>query len=134
MMSQRGPRESQPESVQALTFEPEDVTPRAVGISAAIFFGCIALSALVIAFWLGSVRIGDENLGTGPSAAQQARIPGPRLQTDPAADRQATRGAMENRLASYGWVDREQGIARIPIDEAMRLRAASGWNDTEPQR
>ncbi|HVO19174.1 MAG TPA: hypothetical protein VMU15_07960 [Anaeromyxobacter sp.] len=30
----------------------------------------------------------------------------------------------QERLASYGWVDRKAGVAHIPIDEAMRLVAA----------
>ena len=33
--------------------------------------------------------------------------------------------AREN-LASYGWVDRERGVVRIPIDRAMELRAREG--------
>ena len=31
------------------------------------------------------------------------------------------RAAKRSRLASYGWVDRERGIAHIPIEEAMQL-------------
>jgi hypothetical protein len=30
------------------------------------------------------------------------------------------------RLRSYGWVDREAGLAHIPIDEAMKMYRRAG--------
>jgi hypothetical protein len=47
--------------------------------------------------------------------------PEPRLQTTPREDLRDLRAAEDETLASYGWVDRNAGIVRIPIDEAMRL-------------
>ncbi len=32
----------------------------------------------------------------------------------------------QQRIASYGWVDRKAGIARIPVDRAMDILAKSG--------
>ena len=37
-------------------------------------------------------------------------------------------------LSGYGWVDRSKGIARIPIDEAMRIIAARGDHAYDPLR
>lgn len=45
----------------------------------------------------------------------------PRLQADPVADLEALRREKRALLNGYGWVDRESGVARIPIEEAMRL-------------
>jgi hypothetical protein len=46
-------------------------------------------------------------------------------QTDtPVTDLQKMRAAEKQVLTSYGWVDRQQGAVRIPIDEAKKLLAA----------
>lgn len=58
-----------------------------------------------------------------PLAAQQGtRLPPePRLQTNPREDLRELRAAEDDVLTTYGWVDRNAGIVRIPIDEAMKL-------------
>jgi hypothetical protein len=94
-----------------------------------LFVGCVA-SALVV--W-GVFRIfaGQEN------AAQPVVSPhlelslkrtpaGPRLEPLPLEPRLALHAAEEAQLSSYGWVDRGAGIARIPIDRAMRLIVEHG--------
>ena len=50
----------------------------------------------------------------------------PLLQGAPQPDRAAYLDEKRRLLGSYGWVDREAGIARIPLEEAMRLLAARG--------
>ncbi len=47
--------------------------------------------------------------------------PAPRLQTAPRIDLGETEAHVRAQLNSYGWVDRAQGIAHIPIDRAMAL-------------
>jgi hypothetical protein len=62
-----------------------------------------------------------------PLAAGQAQVPAqPRLQTQPFKDVYQLREAENQRLGSYGWVARAQGVVRIPIDEAMRLTVERG--------
>ncbi|MGE4055077.1 MAG: hypothetical protein AB7F99_09780 [Vicinamibacterales bacterium] len=57
-----------------------------------------------------------------PIAEVETRMPpSPRLQTVPREDLRQLRANGQETLASYGWVDRELGIVRIPIDVAMRL-------------
>src|ERR1019366_7197829 len=46
-------------------------------------------------------------------------IPRPRLQESEPLDLAKLRHWEDSLLNSYGWVDRDKGIARIPIDEAM---------------
>lgn len=60
-----------------------------------------------------------------PDAAVLAPPP-PLLQTAPAKDLAEFRAQEDQVLASYGWVDKEQKVARIPIEEAMRLVAERG--------
>jgi len=50
----------------------------------------------------------------------------PLLQPAPQPDRAAYLEEKRRVTGTYGWVDREAGIARIPLDEAMRLMAAKG--------
>ena len=57
--------------------------------------------------------------------------PAPRLQVDPRADLLAYRAAAQAKLRSYGWSDRAQGRARVPVTEAMRAVAAQGWRSEE---
>jgi hypothetical protein len=77
------------------------------------------------------------------AAATVGEVPEPqgwRLQTEPEVDMQRFRANENARLESYGWVDEEAGIVRMPIDEAMRLtlerglpaRADGGAMDARP--
>ena len=57
-------------------------------------------------------------LRDGPAAAEtRERPPSPEEQLE--LLREYERGALE----SYGWVDREKGTVRIPIDKAMEIMA-----------
>ncbi len=56
-----------------------------------------------------------------PATAEQKLPPEPRLEIDPRASLAAVQAAENERLASYGWVDKPNGIVRIPIDRAMAL-------------
>jgi len=50
----------------------------------------------------------------------------PLLQPAPQLDRAAYFEEKRRMTGTYGWVDRQAGIARIPLDEAMKLMAAQG--------
>jgi hypothetical protein len=52
--------------------------------------------------------------------------PEPRLLTKPGADLAAMRAEEDQILGSYGWIDRERGIVRVPIDRAITLLAQKG--------
>ena len=62
-----------------------------------------------------------------PLLQQSGRLPpAPRLQSSPLQDLEELRAEDEKELTSYGWVDPKAGIARIPIDEAIKIVAARG--------
>mgnify|MGYP003288219282 CR=1 FL=1 len=63
---------------------------------------------------------------TAPLIWPRQLPPVPRLQTEPHRDLQEFIGAESAILESYGWVDQEAGIARIPISRAMELLAERG--------
>jgi hypothetical protein len=52
--------------------------------------------------------------------------PEPRLQTTPELDLQAYLAEEHRRVASYGWVDEQQGIVHIPVDRSMELLLEQG--------
>jgi len=56
-----------------------------------------------------------------PLARTPALPPSPRLEVAPRAALEALRREEEQLLHSYGWVDRPQGRARIPIERALDL-------------
>jgi hypothetical protein len=66
------------------------------------------------------------------SNADIARFPQPRLETNERMEINDFRLQEEKNLNSYGWVDQNAGIARIPIDRAMQLLAQRGL-PTRPQ-
>jgi hypothetical protein len=58
---------------------------------------------------------------------QENRLPPePRLQINPRQDLADLRAREDQTLASYGWVDKNNGVVRIPIDEAIKVTLERG--------
>ena len=64
--------------------------------------------------------------GEKPPAIPAARFPQPQLQANAAADLEKLRFAENETLSTYGWVDRNAGVVRMPIDRAMQMIAERG--------
>lgn len=64
-----------------------------------------------------------QKLGPPASPFENARVlpPSPRLQVEPHVELQNYREAQREALSTYGWVDKPNGVVRIPIDRAMDL-------------
>ena len=60
------------------------------------------------------------------STSMRRLPPEPRLQTEPREDLRNLRESEERALTTYGWVDKNAGIVRIPIDRAMKLTVERG--------
>ena len=85
--------------------------------SAAILAGSLLLVVL------GMYELAQHWLHLQP-AAPVATLPSqPRLQPHPASDLAAERAQQQTRLDRYVWIDRDAGVARIPIGRAMELMA-----------
>jgi hypothetical protein len=52
--------------------------------------------------------------------------PEPRLQVNPREDLKQMRDEEDVILNTYGWVDKNNGVVRIPIDDAMKLALQRG--------
>lgn len=97
--------------------ERTDISPRGLGVGAAIVAAGIAASFAAAA--LVAVRVAAPP--TGPSAGEPPKIEGARLQTSAPQELAAFRREKQARLASYGRVDEEH--VHIPIERAMRILA-----------
>ena len=60
------------------------------------------------------------------------RFPEPRLENNERTELNGFRYSEEEELNSYGWVDKNAGVAHIPIEQAMQLIAQRGL-PTTPQ-
>jgi hypothetical protein len=61
------------------------------------------------------------------AAGQQDRLPpAPRFQQNPQEELQDLRARQKALLEGYGWANREAGIARIPIEDAMAIVVERG--------
>jgi hypothetical protein len=100
-------------------FEPTDWDVAPV---AAIYIGILVL--LVVSCF--TIVIAYPGALPDVSRALHINPPGPRLQTDSKADLRRFRAEEDRQLNGYHWIDRQKGIVRIPIDQAMQKLARSG--------
>ena len=110
--------------------EHSDVDIRAIfGFGAALIVVVAVVYLLMyVLFGYFTGRDGVAAPSEYPLAAAQSRRepPEPRLQTNPRQDLADLRAKEEELLGSYGWVDKNAGVVRIPIDSAMRLTLERG--------
>ena len=92
----------------------------------------LAISAIVIHVGLGFlfglfVKQSEETVVEFPLAGQEHRLPAaPRLQQFPENEFHDFRLREEAVLHQYGWVSKETGVVRMPIEQAMRLAVERG--------
>ena len=110
--------------------EDSDINVRAIlGVGAGVIVAGIVIAAVVWSLY--AYLANREATGTMSefplAAGQQLRLPPePRLQTDPREDLRVLKQAEDDALKSYGWIDKNSGVVRIPIDEAMKLTLKRG--------
>ena len=85
----------------------------------------VAVIVHVLMWWMFDVLNAYETrIDPKPSPmapAQPVKPPEPRLQITPVQDLATMRATEDEILNSYGWVDQNAGVLRIPISEAMIL-------------
>ena len=124
-----------PPDAAVLGHEERDVALRPVVAAAIGLAVVIVLVVLGMRGLLGYYIVRGER--TSPPAnplaatAGQPLPPEPRLQTHPRRDLHELRASEDAVLNTYGWVDRQSGVVRIPIDRAMALLAERGLAATQ---
>lgn len=112
---------------QAAAQPPGDINARSVlwgGIAIALGTALAALASYLLWQW-GNAPSGVQPLG-GPNAGMLPAVAPPGLQSAPQQERAQYFSEKRRLLESWEWVDRQHGIARIPVEEAMRIMAARG--------
>jgi hypothetical protein len=115
---------------------------RDASIPALLQFGFwLAVIIIVVLFamkWTFSYFAKTQELGppASPLATENARIlpPNPRLQAHPRADLENYCQAEQHEINSYGWVDQQDGIARIPVNRAMDIVLERGLPARTPSK
>jgi hypothetical protein len=109
-------------------YETEDVKGRGIIISGGVLIIIMVITMLLISsltgYLEGLAEQGDEPLS--PLIESQPTPVGARLQQSPPADMKAFRVEQQEVLQSYQWVDKSNGVVRIPIERAMQLTIERG--------
>ena len=101
-----------------------------VDVSAILRYGLallgVALVVHVCLWWLlGVFERQNERRQTQVypmAASEQNRLPPvPRFQENPQQELRELRAKQKAQLEGYGWVNKDAGIARIPIEDAMKI-------------
>lgn len=107
--------------------ETTDVHPWSIGLFALALSVMIAavLPLLVWMFW--QLESMSEKRDVSPShLASTDERRGPRLQSQPAVELHEFREAEVQRLTSYRWIDRENGVVQIPVERTIELLSERG--------
>lgn len=102
---------------------------RDVGLRGVVAF-VVALAVgggiILLMVWVLFQYLGSFNAATAPReypiapTGVRRLTPAPRLQEKPREDLKALRRQEDEVLGQYGWGDQNAGVARIPVDEAMK--------------
>ena len=100
-----------------------------------LWLAIVTISGFLIAWgvYRGLASLADE-ADPAPSPIAAARVeslpPGVQLAARPEQELAAYRREVDERLAGWGWVDRDANVAHVPIERAIELVAA----DAAPTR
>jgi hypothetical protein len=105
-------------------FEQSDVNVVAVGKFgiALLLMTILAMALLVGLFNYFKTQVGGEAISVDPTKV----FPQPQLEKTPIPDLKAVQEAQDQVLMTYGWVDQQKGVVRIPIAKAMDMVVAKG--------
>ena len=115
---------------ESKAYETRDIKlrPLVVFIAGLAVVGLVVYLVVFLMLRLFGGQAAREDARVAPSSAVSRPAPGPgeerlppapRIQVNAAADMDALRRQEAAALTTYGWVDRQAGIVRIPIDVAM---------------
>ena len=125
-------------NAHGVAVEP-DVVPSAVplGLFALLAVITIVCAAIVFVFFHLLQKQADrkdraEIAEAGLDRPQDTIPPPPRLQIHAVASWQEFRQAENQRLTTYGWLDRSQGAVHVPIERAIDLVVERGIGPLPP--
>ncbi len=103
---------------------------RDANIPAALWFGAALIATIIVVlllmrwtFYAFPTPQAEAGLGPYTRGVAAELPPEPRLQVHAPEDLKKLREQEDSMLTSYGWVDKQNGIVRIPVERAMELLA-----------
>jgi hypothetical protein len=107
--------------------ELADASPAYIGLFALGLVLMIGVVLLVLNWTMRSFEAAAKRSDRVASpVAGDETPPEPRLQDDPRTDLARLRREEDRRLTSYGWANRKEGRAHLPIDRAIDILAERG--------
>ncbi|MBL8233290.1 MAG: hypothetical protein JNL98_32635 [Bryobacterales bacterium] len=104
-----------------------------VGILGTLFL-CMGIAALQFNFEIASLPKDPSNVF---KSTERRLPPEPRLQAFPAKDLSTFQERQKAAASTYGYVDKTNGVARIPVDKAIDMVMTKGVQvlvaDTKPE-
>jgi hypothetical protein len=109
-------------------YELSDLKPGVIVLFAAALVIAVGLAVLITSVFMHYRALQhDRREAPVPRlAGEREAMPEPRLQVGAQNELRQMRAAEEAALNSYGWVDKDAGIVRIPVDRAMEILAKKG--------
>jgi hypothetical protein len=126
----------QPPTHADVKFESSDIDTRTI-LAYMLYLALAVVAAFIVSvfvFRFTSKMAADSDTpmapvhrGVGPTMPPEPRLQGvPGHTNDPQLDLRDKKEADEAANESYGWTDQQAGIARIPVEEAMKIIVSKG--------
>ncbi len=103
---------------------------RDANIPAALWFAAALIGTVIVVlvlmrwtFYAFPTPQAEAGLGPYTRGVAAELPPEPRLQVHAPEDLKKLREQEDSMLTSYGWVDKQHGLVRIPVERAMELLA-----------
>src|SRR5262245_53933348 len=108
--------------------ELSDLRPGYIALFGVVLTTVIVAAAVItsLLIYFKAVEQSRQETPIPRLAREREPTPEPRLQIDAHNELRQMRAAEEAALNSYGWVDRDSGKVRIPIERAMEILAKKG--------
>jgi hypothetical protein len=109
-------------------YELSDLKPGGIALFALALVIAVALAVVVTSLLMHfrALQHARQEAPLPRLAGEREAVPEPRLQIDARNELRQMRATEEAALKNYGWVDKDAGIVRIPVDRAMEILAKKG--------
>ena len=119
----REPRTDLQASYELSDLRPGYIAFFGIGLSVVLVIS-VVIASLIVHY--KTVQHARQDTPIPRLAQEREATPGPRLQVDAHSELHQMRAAEDAALNNYGWVDKNAGIVRIPVDQAMEVLAKKG--------
>jgi hypothetical protein len=126
----------QPPRNADVAFESSDIDTRTL-LSYLLYLAVSVAAAFIVSFFVfnftskiaanSDTPMAPVHRGVGPTLPPEPMLQGvPGHETDPQLDLRLKQAADEAANEKYDWTDKQAGIARIPVEEAMKIIVSKG--------